>query len=694
MNYEEFASDMTKSIYRGKLHDINDDGLVIIDETTPIDFKSGDFDAVNRYFATKISSINADVVLCYDVLPRFWPKKLDGSLYLKSPQYIPDINYDGLRPDKITTFYGKHGEEITDEPDYSDYEEQIAAKRNEQLFNVVMTKLSWEDYAGKWDTSFSGSLTVDAQNLKDLKGIANFLGDNCELRYLRIKNFKGKVMDLTDFKFTSLELVDCRFDSIKGLPVIMFSLTIKNASRYSTQFDSDIKQFDIEFPRILKEGLIVYFENDKHPEQSLFDFGEMTMLGDLGLKNINAVGKISQLDVFTDEDVSFKSSSSKLVEIINVNQGLSFSYNDKLNIEVFGSLLSIRVENSKTPKCIDLKNQPINVVLKGISGSYLSDDSLPYANTSLIFKDCSVAVINSFSAKCAVADPKNQYAVFIEGLLQGTDRVLDLSGFKDAAFISVDGYQFDNTHIPNTKKKLLINYPQFSKSTLNKSSIANFAKMRTTIYDIFGQKPWEGRSVDEISEYETLSLKMKRYRRYLKDLKPVVSVENFTDSFVDLTFTIEDIEMSHFDASDVVWDNPVHILCDLASNTKETDTLSLVYTVFSNLKIPQEYCQQFEDYVDQNEKWRNFALFTNVLRYVDAVYRFTGTMPANIEVLLDGAITPKLAEIIIKSIDAELRADYNWITQQDYATESLTCFKAALCSAAKRVLANISIGGF
>lgn len=166
MNYEEFANDMTKSIYRGKLHDINDDGLDIIGKSTPIDFKSGDFDAVNRYFATKISSINADVVLCYDVLPRFWPKKLNGSLYLKAPQFIPDITYDDIRPDKITTFYVKDGGGISEEPDYSDYEEQIAAKRNEQLFNAVMTKLSWVDYAGKWDTSFSGSLTVDAQNFK------------------------------------------------------------------------------------------------------------------------------------------------------------------------------------------------------------------------------------------------------------------------------------------------------------------------------------------------------------------------------------------------------------------------------------------------------------------------------------------------------------------------------------------------
>lgn len=520
------------------------------------------------------------------------------------------------------------------------------------------------------------------------------MGDNCELGYLRIKNFEGKVMDLTDFKFTSLELVDCRFDSIKGLPEIMFALTIKNASRYSTQFDNDIKEFDIKFPRILRGDFIIYSEDDKHPEQSLFDFGEMTMLGDLSLKNINAVGTINQVDVFTDEDASFKSSSSKLVEIINVNQDLDFSYNDELNIEVSGYLLSIRVENSKTPKCVDLKNQPINVVLKRISGSYLADDSLPYASTSMMFKDWSVEVINSFSTKCDVANPKDYYAVFIEGLPQNSDCVLDLSGFKDAAFISVDGYQSDSTHIPNIKKKLLINYPQFSRSTLDKSSIANFAEMRTTIFDMFGQKPWKDRSVDKISEYETLSLNIKGYRRYLKDSTPVISVRNFTDRFVDLTVNIEDVEISHFGVSAIVWDNSIHILCDLAPIAKKTDAVSLMDAVFLNLKIPQEYRQQFEDYVDQNEKWRNLALFANVLRYVDAAYRFIGTMPANIEDLFDGAITPKLAEIIIKSNGVELRSNFNWITHQDYATESLTCFKAALCSAAKRVLANISIGGF
>lgn len=694
MGNEELVKDMVKSVYCGKLHAINDDGLIIIGESTPIDFKSGDFNAVNRYFTTKISSINADVVLSYDVLPRFWPKKLDGTLYLKCPQFIPDVNYDGLRPDKITTFYGKNGGGIAEEPDYSDYEEQIAAKRNEQLFDTNMAKLSWANYARKWDTSFSGGLTIDAQNLKDLKGITNFLGDNCELGNLRIENFEGKVMDLTDFKFARLDLVDCRFDSIKGIPEIMFSLTIKNASRYSNHFDNDIKQFGIKFPRILREDLAIYSEDNKHPEQSLFDFGDMTVLGSLSLKNINAIGKISQVDVFTEEDVSFKRPSSELVEIINVNRGLDFSYNDKFNVEVSGQLLSIRVENSKTPKCSDLKNNPINVVLKGISGSHLADDSLPYANTSLIFKDCSASVINSFSAKCAIANPKDFYTVYIEGLPQNDDCVLDLSGFKDAGFISVDGYQFDNTQIPNIKKKLLMKYPQFSKSNLNKSSIANFTKMRSTIYEMFGQKPWKGRSVDKISEYETLALKMRRYTANLKDLKPAVSVENFTDRFVDLTFNIEDIDISHFDARDVVWDNPIHILCDLASNTKKFDALSLVTNVFSNLKIPQEYRQQFEDYIDQNEKWRNLALFTNVLRYVDAAYRFTGTMPADIEDLFDGAITPKLAGIIIESINTELRDDWNWITHQDYATETLKCFKAALCNAAKRVLADIAVGGF
>ena len=695
MENEELVKDMVKSVYSGKLHTINEDGLVIIGESTPINFKSGNFDAVNRYFTTKISSINADVVLSYDVLPRFWPKKLEGSLYLKGPQFIPNINYRSLRPDKITTFYGKHGEEISDESVYSNYEEQIVAKRNEQLFDTNMTKLSWADYAREWDTSFSGRLTIDAQNLKDLKGISNFLGDNCELGNLTIENFEGEVMDLTNFKFDRLDLVDCRFDSIKGMPEIMFSLTIKNASRYSTPFDNDIKQFGIKFPRILRDDLIVYSEDDKHPEQSLFDFGEMTVLGDLCLKNINSVGKITQPDVLADIVSSFKMrSASKSVEIINVNRSLDFSYNDKFNVELSGAFLSIRVENSKTPKCSDLKNNPINVILKGITGSYLSDDSLPCANTSLIFKDCSVAVINAFSAKCATAYPKDFYAVFIEGLPQNSDCTLDLSGFKDAAFISVDGYQFDNTQIPSIKKKLLIKCPQFSKSNLDKSSIANFTKMRTTVYDIFGQKPWKGRSVDKICEYETLPLKMKRYTANLKDLKPVVSVENFTDRFADLTFNIEDIEISHFDARDVVWDNPIHILCNLASDAKAPDALPLVDNVFSNLKIPQEYRQQFEDYVDQNEKWRNFALFTNVLRYVDAAYRFTGTMPADIEDLFDGAITPKLAGIIIESINTELCADWNWITRKVYATETLTCFKAALCNAAKRVLADIAVGGF
>lgn len=695
MDNEELVKDMVKSVYSGKLHAINDDGLIIIGESTPIDFKSGDFNAVNRYFATKISSINADVVLSYDVLPRFWPKKLEGSLYLKGPQFIPDINYGSLRPDKITTFYGKNGGGIAEEPDYSSYEEQIAAKRNEQLFDTNMTKLSWANYARKWDTSFSGGLTIDAQNLKDLKGITNFLGDNCELGNLRIENFEGEVMDLTNFKFDRLDLVDCRFDSIKGMPEIMFSLTIKNASRYSTPFDNDIKQFGIKFPRIMRGDLIIYSEDDKHPEQSLFDFGEMTVLGDLCLKNNNSVGKITQSDVLADIVPPFKMRfASKSVVIINVNRGLDFSYNDKLNVELSGSFLSIRVENSKTPKCSDLKNNPINVVLKGISGSYLADDGLPYANTSLIFKDCSAAVINSFSAKCDVANPKDFYVVFIEGLPQNSDCTLDLSGFKDAGFISVDGYQFDNTQLPSIKKKLLIKYPQLSKSKLDKSSIANFTKMRTIIFDMFGQKPWKGRSEDKISEYATLLLKMKRYTANLKDLKPVVSVENFTDRFVDLTFNIEDIDISHFDASDVVWGNPIHILCDLASDTKAPDALSLFDNVFSNLKIPQEYRQQFENYIDQNEKWRNLALFTNVLRYVGTAYRFTGTMPADIEDLFDGAITPKLAGIIIESINTELRADWNWITHKDYATETLTCFKVALCNAAKRVLADIAVGGF
>lgn len=693
MEHEDFLKEMVKSVYAGRLASIDNVGLVIQGVASPIKFKSGDSNAVNRYFTTKISSIYADVELSYDVLPRFWPKKLSGSLYLKTPQFIPSISYDSIRPDKITTYYKQSVSiEIADEPDYTSYEEQLFAKRREHLFNAVMSKLSWADYAGKWVTSFDGRLSIDAQNLKDLKGITNFLGDNCELGSLQIKNFEGEVMDLTDFKFARLNLVDCRFDSIKGMPEKMFSLTIKNATRYSTPFDNDIKQFDIKFPRILQDNLIIYSEDGKHPEQSLFDFGDMTVLGDLRLKNINAVGKIAQSDVLADIVDSFKMRAApKAVEIINVNRDLDFSYNDRLNIEVSGSLLSIRVENSKTPKCTNLKCQPTNLILKGITGSYLADDSLPYASIYMIFKDCSATVINALSAKCAIAKPTDYYTVFIEGLPQNGDSILDLGGFKDAGFISVDGYQFDKAKIANIKKKLLIKYPLFSKSALDKEELVHLTKMRTTVYNIDGQKPWQTRSMDEIPEYETLYLNMKNYHKDLKSLKPVISVANFMDRFVDYSYALDDIRVSKFDTNDTIWANPIHFLYDLVSVFGPDGAIPLHDSVFTNSKIPPEYQDWFEEYIDHN---KGSYLLVNVLRYVDAIYRFTKTMPNNIEELFDGAITLKMAKTIKNSTDINLLTEWNWVTQQDYADETLNGFKIALRNIANRILASISVGGF
>ena len=101
-NKDHLIRELTASVYGITLKNIDDDGIDLSDFRKDIDFSSGNEDELRRYFNAKVSKFSGFLSLSYDVKPKYWPASFSGTLFLKSPEYVPAYNYQKLGLDKIT----------------------------------------------------------------------------------------------------------------------------------------------------------------------------------------------------------------------------------------------------------------------------------------------------------------------------------------------------------------------------------------------------------------------------------------------------------------------------------------------------------------------------------------------------------------------------------------------------------------
>ena len=688
-NKDNLIRELTASVYGVSPENIDEDGIDLSDFCKDLDFSSGNKVELNTYFTTKISKFSGFVSLSYDVKPKYWPASFGGTLFLKSPEYVPTYNYQELGLDKITATWEMTIPKLEVKPNAKDKIYESVDRLNRKIFDQLMSNLSWVNYAGKFHMNFAGTLKIDASRLKDLKGIPEMINTTQSLLSLVIENWCGKTLDLSEFKFNELELYECKFDEIVGLPSELDKLVIRNASKYTPALSLDDCKFEIKFPQRI-DDFLCYNDNPVDSILPLFDFGGMTVIHKLCLKNINANGSVSLLP---------PNFIMCVLSLVNINQGYAHKYDEELDISVFNSCSFITIENSKTPTFKNFESSTHELFLCGITDEFLTDDSLPPATCLSLFKDCSPNVINLISAKSGVLQLNKPYRVFIEGIQQDGDAVLDLRGFKDALVISVNGDQYDRSLIGRDTKKLLIKYPQWSKTKVSKEAIEAFRECNNVDYTIIDWfEPKDAKGAINITIRDLLVNHVYDVDKCLETGTPVCLIHNFFDRLLVIEAEDADLAKTRLIVKEAVLDNPVHLL---SKELYDNDTYGIEKfktVLFSSFCVNHEDRDAFEQRI-KNEDYMSFSdeYLDKLLFYINSVYQATGKLPESIEDKLDGAITIDVARGIIDNY--KIIADKNWwgsfnVLPNKIERKVIEAYHSALFNVSSRAVSTQLIGGF
>lgn len=688
-NKDHLIRELTESVYGVVSKNIDDDGIDLSDFRKDLDFSSGNEDELRRYFNAKVSKFSGLVSLSYDVKPKYWPASFAGTLFLKSPAYVSAYNYQKLGLDKITTTWAYTIPKREAVPNETDKIRESVDRLNRKIFDQLMTNLSWENYDGKFHMNFAGALKIDASRLKDLKGIPEMINTTRPLLVLTIENWCGKTLDLSEFEFNELELYECKFDEIVGLPSELDKLVIRNASKYTPALSLDDCKFEIKFPQRL-DNFLCYNDNPVDGILPVFDFDGMTVSHKLCLKNINAIGSVSLVRV---------NYLINVLSLVNINQGYARKYDKELDISVFNSCFFIKIENSKTPTFKNFESSTHELVLCGITDELLTDDSLPPATYMSLFKDCSSNVINLISAKSDALQLDRPYRVFIEGIQQDGDAVLDLRGFKDALVISVNGDQYDRSLIGRDTKKLLIKYPQWSKTKFSKEAIEAFKEcnnINDAITDWFESK--DAKKEINTTIRDLLLNNVYDVDKCLETDTPVCLIYNFFDRLLVIEAEDADLAKTRLIVKEAVLDNPVHLL---SKELYDNDTYGIEKfktVLFSSFCVNHEDRDAFEQRI-KNEDCLSFLekYLDNLLFYIDAVYQVSGKLPISIEDKLDGAITIDIAREIVdnykKIVNRDWWGSFDTVTKAD-GRKVAEAYHTALFNVSSQVVSVQMTGGF
>lgn len=689
-NKDHLIRVLTASVYGVVPKNIDDNGIDLSDFCEDLDFSSGNEAELRRYFNVKVSKFSGFVSLSYDVKPKYWPASFAGTLFLKSPAYVSSYNYQELGLDKITTAWAWTIPNRKVEPNETDKICESVERLNRKIFDQLMSNLSWENYAGKFHMNFAGGLKIDASRLKDLKGIPEMINTTQPLLVLTIENWCGKTLDLSEFEFNELELYECKFDEIVGLPSKLDKLIIRNASKYTPVLSLDDCKFEIKFPQRI-DDFLCYNDNLVDGILPLFDFGGMTVTHKLCLKNINANGSVSLL---------LANYIMNVLSLVNINQGYARKYDKELNISVFNSCYDIKIENSKTPTFKNFESSAHELFLSGITDELLTDDSLPPATYISLFKDCSSNVINLISTKCGALQLNKPYRVFIEGIQQDGDAVLDLRGFKDALVVSVNGDQYDRSLIGRDTKKLLIKYPQWSKTKVSKEAIEAFRECNNVDYTIIDWfEPKDAKGAINTTIRDLLLNHVYDVDKCLETGTLVCLIHNFFDRLLVIEAEDADLAKTRLIVKEAVLDNPTHLLCKELYNNDTYGIEKFRTVLFSSFCVNHEDRDAFEQRI-KNEDYMSFSdkYLDKLLFYINSAYQATGKLPESIEDRLDGAITIDVAREIIdnyKKITNQKWWNENFNTITDASGKKVSeAYHAALFNASSRVVSTQLTGGF
>ena len=628
--------------------------------STKVSFNSGDREALRKFFTTKINKCSLSVDLCRDVIPDYFPKIMQGTLYLKDPTYETTIDYSRLPSFLCTTYRGlinRMSDTAGLEPD------NINPEINKQKFEEAFSHYSWSNYPRALPKKVYGSLIVDGKHLTDLNGVPRIIGTDDDPKCLWLKNYDSKIIDLSDFKFGSLILEECCFQKLIGLPKVLDILIIKEGRKFENGNLKYKHHFDIEFPKVVRTKFVIDSQGFMAGRKPTYNIGDMHAYGIVGLRSVYIDGNLA-IEEEDDGCVHFGTT----LELTNVNSTKGKPFTGNLTVEVNRELEHLLIENSDIPKF----NKPIPNALIAIC-KRLNTPNLPetkpcIAARTMIFDDCDESVLR---AVCNNNFSKSNVGILgIFGKLND-NKTLDLTEFTKLGALLINGRQWDINLIDNKPLSIKLPYikPMDESDNRFKPSRSDLFFPDLTDISLTGAhiiNSWVSDYVAPFTEaniiYGEGTHKSPQDMVVFSNLLPYTLECNW-DAIKDVRYDFEKVKIH----------NPFEFFDKIGGTVPNFE----VKPLFESFSLSEKYKPSFESkLLDKNGSLSDTYLdyFFGFTNYLDIMHSL-GKPIADVAPLVDGIITYEVVQKGIFEL-SEIDDDDNFGERDDFGERFVTRYSA------------------
>lgn len=660
--------------------------------STKVTFNSGDREALRKFFTTKINKCGLSVDLCRDVMPDYFPKIMQGTLYLKDPTYETTIDYSRLPSFLCTTYRGLINR-MCDTAGLGP--DNINPEINKQKFEEAFSHYSWSNYPRALPKKVYGSLIVDGKHLTDLNGVPRIIGTDDDPKCLWLKNYDSKILDLSDFKFSSLILEECYFQKLIGLPEVLDILIIKEGRKIENGNLKYKHHFDIKFPKIVRTKFVIDSQGFMAGRKPTYNIGDMHAYGIVGLRNVYIDGNL----ILEEEDDGWHFDTT--LELTNVNSTKGKPFTGNLTVEVNRELDNLLIENSDIPKF----NKPIPnatiAICKRLNTPNLPETKLCIAARTMIFDECDESVLR---AVCNNNFSKSNVRILgIFGKLN-TNKTLDLTEFTKLDALLINGRQQDINLIDNKTLSIKLPYIKPKDEAVNRfePSCSDLYFPNLTDISLTGAhftNSWVSDYVVPFTEaniiYGKETHKSPQDMVVFSNLLPYTLECNW-DAIKDVRYDFEKVKIH----------NPFEFFDKIGGTVPNFE----VKPLFESFSLSEKYKPGFESkLLDKNGSLSKTYLdyFFGFTNYLDIMHSI-GKPIADVAPLVDGIITYKVVQKMITElleIDGDddfgerfvsrYSANFNQISYKyadtDYLKQVLV---PVLNEKASELLTQMTVGGF
>lgn len=661
--------------------------------STKVTFNSGDREALRKFFTTKINKCGLSVDLCRDVMPDYFPKIMQGTLYLKDPTYETTIDYRRLPSFLCTTYRGLINR-LSDTAGLGP--DNINSEINKQKFEETFRHYSWSNYPRALPKKVYGSLIVDGEHLSDLNGIPRIIGTDADPKCLWLKNYDSKILDLSDFKFGSLILEECYFQKLIGLPDVLDILIIKEGRKIENGNLKYKHHFDIKFPKIVRTKFVIDSQGFMSGRKPTYNIGDMHAYGIVGLRNAYIDGNLI-LEEKDDGCVHFNTT----LELTNVNSTKGKPFTGNLTVEVNRELEHLLIENSDMPEF----NKPISyatiAIYKRLNAPNLPKTKLCISASTMIFDDCDENVLR---AVCNNNFSKSYVRILgIFGKLNA-NKTLDLTEFTKLDALLINGRQWDIKLIDDKPLSIKLPYitPMSNTDYRHKPSCSDLYFPNLTEISLTGAhftNSWVSDYVAPFIEaniiYGEGTHESSQDMVVFSNLLPYTLECNW-DAIKDVRYDFEKVKIH----------NPFEFFDKIGGTVPNFG----VKPLFESFSLSEKYKPQFESkLLDKNGSLSETYLyyFFGFTNYLDIMHSL-GKPIADVAPLVDGIITYEVVQKGISEL-SEIGSDDDFgerfVTRYSAKFNQISCKYAdidylkqvlvpVLNEKASELLTQMTVGGF